>query len=583
MHFDDRLATVLRHRAAGERAARTQFRQLLDLLGSQRGGRDQSLLAAAWLRLAALSETIPAADRAAMINDPGLRFRNPELAAHLAEDEPEVAAAALARANLTEDDWEALIPRLPVRARGFLRLRKDLEPSTNAILAKLGILDRGLPQPETQEPEVQELETQEPDTPVTAAPAGAPDQTADPEPGLPAVELPENDNPPIEPPIAARDNDTIGAIVERIEQFRKARSNQPLETTDPRLPLGEIANDDGKPAITGFSFTCDPAGRVDWADTNIAPSIIGTRLNTGPMQMAIRFRQPIRKEPMHFVGAPAITGAWIVDALPRFAQPEGHFRGYAGRFYRAAETADLSDIDEVSSEADRLRQLLHELRTPVNAIQGFSEVIQQQLFGPTPHEYRALAAGIAGDSARMLAGFDELDRLARLETGALDVEVGRCDFAAIISGQIEQLQNVLKPKTAEFALRIIDTSDVTLAQSEAEALAWRLLATLASYVGAGEHIHVELAENAGALRLCCELPASLSGKPDIFATTMKPASGALSAGMFGAGFALRLARAEARSAGGDLVRVDDWLLLSLPLLTVSGSAPSPKQLNGAVG
>ena len=35
MLFDDRLATVLRHRATGERAARTQFRQLLDLLGSR--------------------------------------------------------------------------------------------------------------------------------------------------------------------------------------------------------------------------------------------------------------------------------------------------------------------------------------------------------------------------------------------------------------------------------------------------------------------------------------------------------------------------------------------------------------------
>jgi hypothetical protein len=35
MHFDDRLATVLRHRAAGERAAKTQFRQLLDLLGER--------------------------------------------------------------------------------------------------------------------------------------------------------------------------------------------------------------------------------------------------------------------------------------------------------------------------------------------------------------------------------------------------------------------------------------------------------------------------------------------------------------------------------------------------------------------
>lgn len=216
----------------------------------------------------------------------------------------------------------------------------------------------------------------------------------------------------------------------------------------------------------------------------------------------------------------------------------------------------------------------------MNAIQGFSEVIQQQLFGPAPHEYRALAAGIAGDSARMLAGFDELDRLAKLETGALEMEDGGCDFGAIVSGQIDQLQAVLKPKTAEFEFRLVDAPLVAMAEEDGEALAWRFLANLAAAVGAGEHLHVELAEHGGALRLCCEIPATLSAKPDIFATTMKPASGALSAGMFGAGFALRLARAEARGAGGDLVRVDDWLMLSLPLLTAGNAAPSPEAAGG---
>ena len=97
MHFDDRLATVLRHRASGERAARTQYRQLLDLLGQRRHGRDESLLAAAWLRLGALGETIPSSERAAIVREPNWRFCNPELAAHLAEDEPAVAAAAPAK------------------------------------------------------------------------------------------------------------------------------------------------------------------------------------------------------------------------------------------------------------------------------------------------------------------------------------------------------------------------------------------------------------------------------------------------------------------------------------------------------
>ena len=57
MHFDDRLATVLRHRAAGERAAKTQFRQLLDLLGERPQGGDPALKAAAYLRLIALARS----------------------------------------------------------------------------------------------------------------------------------------------------------------------------------------------------------------------------------------------------------------------------------------------------------------------------------------------------------------------------------------------------------------------------------------------------------------------------------------------------------------------------------------------
>jgi hypothetical protein len=42
---------------------------------------------------------------------------------------------------------------------------------------------------------------------------------------------------------------------------------------------------------------------------------------------------------------------------------------------------------------------------------------------------------------------------------------------------------------------------------------------------------------------------------------------AIASGMFGTGFALRLARAEARAAGGSLKRVDNELRLTLPGLT----------------
>lgn len=96
MFFDDRLATVLRQRATGEAGLRTQYRQLLDLLGKNRvhptGRQYRSLIAAAWLRMDALAEAIPAEDRAQMIREAGWRFRSADLAAHLADQEPAVVA-----------------------------------------------------------------------------------------------------------------------------------------------------------------------------------------------------------------------------------------------------------------------------------------------------------------------------------------------------------------------------------------------------------------------------------------------------------------------------------------------------------
>src|SRR5687768_15663177 len=51
MLFDDRLATVLRYGAPSETAARTQYRQLLDLLGTMPAGTASQLADVAYDRL----------------------------------------------------------------------------------------------------------------------------------------------------------------------------------------------------------------------------------------------------------------------------------------------------------------------------------------------------------------------------------------------------------------------------------------------------------------------------------------------------------------------------------------------------
>ncbi|MEM6856599.1 MAG: histidine kinase dimerization/phospho-acceptor domain-containing protein [Pseudomonadota bacterium] len=574
MFFDDRLSTVLRQEGTSEAAKRTQFRQLLDILGNRKfgpaGGRDRSLIAAAWLRMDALGRSIPAAERAAMIREPSWRFRSADLAAHLADFEPEVASAALNRAQLSAEDWPALIARLPLPARRYLRLREDLPLDAQALLDRLGVQGLGLPSPsagggeaaKSDEPgDAFELDIDAIIEEATSAPIDPVNQPEPPDP----IETGRSE---------------ISALVERIALFKRNREASDTDALidserSPRLPLGE-----GEMLVhkrsTGFGFCADAAGRIEWAEAEVAPMVIGTRLvapqvlgetgGLGPLERAYLQRQPLIQRRAHLAGAPAIDGEWSVDAEPRFTE-EGHFTGYVGRF-RRPDGDDPNGADGPSREADRIRQLLHELRTPVTAVQGYAEVIQQQLFGPAPHEYRALAATIAVDAARILAGFEELDRLSRMEMGAAAIEAGESDLAALVDRTATQLSQVLAPRMAGISVEIGADAPVcvSIAGDEAELLIWRIMATLGAGCSAGETLSALLFKEAGRARLICDLPRELLASEDIFSAEVKPSETAINAGVFGAGFALRLARAEARAAGGDLAQDKERVTLTLPLL-----------------
>ena len=587
MYVDDRLATVLNARADGKVAMRIQYRQLLDLVGTSPADARGDLLDAAHLRLGELARAIPTDERARMLTEPGVRLRNPRLVAELSDDHPTVALAAIRAARLNEDQWLDLVPALPLAARGLIRHRRDLGPAMEARLEQLGIADRGLP-PADMAAQAQ------PGAVLSPGPATAPPVTDNilhltPRDEAPAGIAAARPAAPAPGGSQAAEGDGIGAIVRRIEAFRKNReAAEALRPANdaPRLPLGENDDErdtDGLYGPRAFAFATDSAGRIGWADPAVAGMVCGMLLpsvaaapGTAPafaptFAEVFRRRQPIRAAYLTLDGAAAIAGQWQVDAGPQF-DDAGHFTGYVGRFRRPAP--HLKSPPQ-SPEADRIRQILHELRTPVNAIQGFAEMIHQQLLGAAPHEYRALAASIAADAARMLAGFDELDRLARLDSGALQLDPGETDFAMVIAGIVHQLEPHTAARSSGFTLAA-DQGDllVPLALAEAEQFAWRLLATLAGAARPGETIALELRRDDSAIVLAAALPVALAHLDGLFDAAPPAGAQALSAGVFGTGFALRLAAAEARAAGGRLDLGNGALRLVLPACPAGNAVDS---------
>ncbi len=555
MQFDDRLATVLRFRADGAGLQRVQLRQLLDLLGSGPTNGDAAQEVAAYSRLGELSQAIPPAEQAQMIGDSGLRLRGPRLVALLANAPPQVAAVAVGKAELSAEEWLDLLPAMPPHAREVLRQRRDVDARVLKRLDQLGAYDRGLP----------------PAAANDAAGPCVPQSSPEPTPVVSDIVLPPEPVAPAKP--------GIGAIVERIEAYRRARQTIDHSTGEaPRLPLGEDHILSPPRQIRAFDFATDGAGRIVWADPGVAPSVIGTLLAGlgGPSLAAVlKQRGPI-KATLNLTSTDAIAGTWQANAAPRFDPLSGSFAGYHGRLRRPAETAPtLTPV--MDSEAERVRQMLHELRTPVNAIQGFAEVIQQQLFGPTPHEYRAHAATIAGDAARILAAFDELERLARLESGVQVLEPGQALFGEILQQTVAQLEPHTRQRSVSFdLLNGPDPMPVAIESKDAQSLAWRLLATLGGAAAPGEQLTIKFKPRRDGLQVSFALPAALRARADetLFEAGVGAVPQAISAGVFGVGFALRLARAEAKAAGGSLDRKDDRLRLRLPGLTTAAHGHS---------
>ena len=376
----------------------------------------------------------------------------------------------------------------------------------------------------------------------------------------------------------------------RIEAFRRKREERDATTPAPRsdgvaplLPFGDVHTPARKPPLS-IDLRTDAEGVVIHAGIDPAGMMVGSRLfATDPsapvncdqaMASAFRKRQPIVAGRLAVAGADHVAGQWQADGTPSFSRDSSSFTGYLIRLRRPmalAFSAPATPQITPDVEADRLRQLLHELRTPINAIQGFAEVIQQQVFGQTPHQYRAMAASIAADAAQMLAGFEEVERLVKLESSALSIDTAEADAAAVVARMVDQMTPTLSARNVRLSVSMPQQPViVAFAPDEVERTVWRVLSVIASSVAPGERLAITFEPQPDLATLSLTLPASLQRLDDaeLFAPDATGSAGSFAASaMLGNGFTLRLARAELEAGGGAFRRDGGHILIGLPYLT----------------
>ncbi len=557
MRFDDSLKTVLSADMDSGVGARSAWRQLVDLMGRGRIASDEPALA----RLRLLRQAVPVEVRAASAR--ALAFAEPPaaLVGIFAEDELAVSAPVLRTAQLTGDEWVGLLARLRPEGRALLRHRRDLPAEAVQGLAQFGPTDFVLPYdaPAAANDDGGSAE------PVAAEPERTPNPAAEPVASAPSVAAPAP-APELRP--VPEGGFQIADVVARIDAFQRQRVSKGGVGDAPPTP---------REAATAFRFDTDAQGMIRAVDGVSRGALIGASLASGAMQGMVRIdaaingafrqRQRFADARLDIDGGSDAAGAWRATGTPQFDGATGRFVGYAvvARRPRIDEDAARGPRKAAS---DSLRQLVHELRTPTNAIAGFAELIEAQLLGPVAPVYREHALTIRDQAARLLGAIEDLDTAARIEGRALELRPAAVVLQPLLERIAADLQPLATLRGTAFDIHPMDDHAAFADDRAMERLLSRLLSALTAAATAGERIDIaEAPAPAGQVALCFARPQALSlgGEAALLSIDGDRAGeGDDGAPLLGTGFALRLASNLASELGGELIFGEHLLTLRLP-------------------
>jgi hypothetical protein len=527
VRFDDRLATILKLPADSQSAKAAVWSQLASLLAQKSGALPNDQEASARALENALRPEVPIDRRKFVAESLVGRISDIETLLIFGQDSAPVAATILTNAKLSEADWAKAIPRLPSASRALLRERRDLPEAVMRMLSAYGAGDTALP-----------------------SSGRAPDVESD-----------------SASPIQIRD------LVARIEAFKNER--------EANVATKAIPEQSHEAKASAFRFETDRAGIICWVQ-GVVPrgALIGISFAEiseprafgvdGHAAGAFRKRSPFRSARLRVAGTGAASGDWLISADPVFDAGDGRFCGYRGIARRAepGEQVNASAPFGKDMSADAIRQLVHELRSPLNAIRGFAEMIDGQLLGPVSHAYRDQAQKVVEDSGRLVNIVDDIDLTARLAMGTSEVT---SNDASDVVEMVEAALHRLDPQMAHYNINLTLSACANLPfcavdRHSGVRLIERMISTTIGIAETGETLAINVTHHASQIIIAIDRPRLID-----FDINANP--GALSADQearcanppaLGLNFAIRLIRQMAQSVGGQFKIEESKFALILP-------------------
>jgi len=105
-----------------------------------------------------------------------------------------------------------------------------------------------------------------------------------------------------------------------------------------------------------------------------------------------------------------------------------------------AHTAKLQAEEANRSKSDFLANMSHELRTPLTSVIGFSEVLQDEIYGDLNEKQRQYVDNILFSGKHLLSLINDILDLSKVEAGKMVLELSSVNLRNLITGSLTMLQ-----------------------------------------------------------------------------------------------------------------------------------------------
>ncbi|MBI4867438.1 MAG: response regulator [Candidatus Wallbacteria bacterium] len=228
--------------------------------------------------------------------------------------------------------------------------------------------------------------------------------------------------------------------------------------------------------------------------------------------------QPRGELPQRFVMEVALADRVHSISVDRFQVVEMLFSTFEASLQLNARLIEkelqleeaLSELTAAKESAERanraktdfLSSISHELRTPLGAIIGFSQLLEEQSFGPLTTKQAEYVRDILESGDHLLSLVNELLDLGKLEAGRMELEPSRFAFAALLDDSLSILRGLCSRRRLELATRLDDevaVLELTADRQRLKQVMFNLISNAVKFTPDGGRIAVTARREGGEL------------------------------------------------------------------------------------